>query len=619
MLHFIEVHVGVERNLLEVTADAEHFVLLMSLLVGLHTLEQFGEVLEAIGVVVFAKQFLVTAFFEHHVKHVADDMIAALRADHGAVLIEENGQFHAFFDELAALFNEVDEVYHRLLVEFTGTDVALQSFVERRAILVGKSLEATQVSLAHLSAGHVADAQEGEVVTLVDEAQVGEGILDLGAVEEADAAPNDVVNASMYQRLFDVAAQVTGAVEDGEVAEGGSGLFGTKIGSDINGRRAGRVGIGGGCIVCFGAEGADLADNPAGFFLVAASVEMGHLGAAVACGEEVLGHAVTVATDDGIGDVENGGGGAVILVEDDGLVVRELDKHLGTCSTPLVDGLIGVTYNEEVVMDALQRFDNGPVALVAVLCLIEHNVLHLVLPVLASVGEALEDMDGEEDKVLEVETQCLLLQLQVTGKSHFGSLLGFEGRGVEILAEPFREHHAVDVVGLLQEESHLAVGSGIEELSDSFDGAVQSQFLHHLLGKLLLVVFVEDSERLGITKAVDLLSQELDTEAMDGADEVVVVATAHEAMDTLSHLLCRLVGEGEAEDVGRIDTQHVDQIGIAAGERLGLARPRSGHYADSPLGGLYCFALPTVQAADVVVHFLLIILIVQAFSARIPA
>ena len=70
---------------------------------------------------------------------------------------------------------------------------------------------------------------------------------------------------------------------------------------------------------------------------------------------------------------------------------------------------------------------------------------------------------------------------------------------------------------------------------------------------------------------MNFLTQELDAEAMDGADEVVVVAAAHQLVDALTHLLCRLVGEGEAEDVGRIDTQHVDQIGIAAGERLGLA------------------------------------------------
>ena len=155
-------------------------------------------------------------------------------------------------------------------------------------------------------------------------------------------------------------------------------------------------------------------------------MEVGYLGAAVAGGEEVLGDTVAIAADDRIGNVEDGGGGAIVLVEDDGLVVLKLDEHLGSCTTPLVDRLVGVTHDEEVVVDALQRFDDGPVALVAVLCLVEHDVLHLVLPVLARIGETLEDMDGEENEVLEVETQCLFLQLQVTYKSHLGSLLGFE-------------------------------------------------------------------------------------------------------------------------------------------------------------------------------------------------
>ena len=196
--------------------------------------------------------------------------------------------------------------------------------------------------------------------------------------------------------------------------------FGAKLGSDIN-----RGGTDWGSIGRW-AESTDLADNPAGFLLVAASVEVGYLGAAVAGGEEVLGDAVAIAADDRIGNVEDGGGGAIVLVEDDGLVVLELDEHLGSCTTPLVDGLVGVAHDEEVVVDALQSFDDGPVALVAVLCLVEHDVFHLVLPVLACVGEALEDMDGEEDEVLEVETQSFLLQLQVTCKSHLGGLLRFE-------------------------------------------------------------------------------------------------------------------------------------------------------------------------------------------------
>ena len=255
------------------------------------------------------------------------------------------------------------------VIEFAGADVAFECLVERGAILVGKSLEPAQVGFAHLAAGHVADAQEGEVVALVDKAQVGEGILDFGAVEEADAAPDDVVDAGANQGLFDISAQVAGAIKDGEVAEGRGLLLllGAKLGSDINRRRAngGKAGGGDIGIVGVGAERADLGDDPAGFLFVAASVEMGYLGAAAAGGEEILGDAVAVAADDRIGNVENGGGGAIVLVEDDGLVVLELDEHLGTSATPLVDGLVGVAHDEEVVVDALQRFDDGPVALVA--------------------------------------------------------------------------------------------------------------------------------------------------------------------------------------------------------------------------------------------------------------
>ena len=119
-MHLIEVHVGVKGDFLKVTADGEHFVLLMCLLVGLHTLEQFGEILKAVCVIILTQQFLITAFFEHHIEHIADDVVTALRADHGTMLVEEDGKFHAFFDELAATLDEVDEGNHRLLVEFAA-------------------------------------------------------------------------------------------------------------------------------------------------------------------------------------------------------------------------------------------------------------------------------------------------------------------------------------------------------------------------------------------------------------------------------------------------------------------------------------------------------------------
>ena len=74
--------------------------------------------------------------------------------------------------------------------------------------------------VAEAALGLVDDALEREVVGgLDDEAEVGEGVADLGALVEAEAADDLVGQADRDEALFELAGLELGADEDGGVVE----------------------------------------------------------------------------------------------------------------------------------------------------------------------------------------------------------------------------------------------------------------------------------------------------------------------------------------------------------------------------------------------------------------
>ena len=78
----------------------------------------------------------------------------------------------------------------------------------------------------------------------------------------------------------------------------------------------------------------------------------------------------------------------------------------------------------------------------------------------------------------------------------------------------------VDAVGL--QLRHL----GQEPFGGEFF-AINSEFLHGLLGENDGVCLVHHGEVLGVADAVDLAAEKFDAEAVDGADEVVYTAAVH--------------------------------------------------------------------------------------------
>ncbi len=73
---------------------------------------------------------------------------------------------------------------------------------------------------------------------------------------------------------------------------------------------------------------------------------------------------------------------------------------------------------------------------------------------------------------------------------------------------------------------------------------------------------------------------------------------AHQPADALAHLLCRLVGEGDAQDFARPGAPLANQMREAMGQRGGLPGARAGEHQDRPLGGQHSVALRRIEAGE---------------------
>ena len=84
----------------------------------------------------------------------------------------------------------------------------------------GVAVDGRDRLVAEAALGLVDDPLEGEVVgRLDDQAEVGDGVADLGALVEAEAADDLVGEADGDEALFELAGLELGADEDGDVVE----------------------------------------------------------------------------------------------------------------------------------------------------------------------------------------------------------------------------------------------------------------------------------------------------------------------------------------------------------------------------------------------------------------
>ena len=108
---------------------------------------------------------------------------------------------------------------------------------------------------------------------------------------------------------------------------------------------------------------------------------------------------------------------------------------------------------------------------------------------------------------------------------------------------------------------------------------------------------------------VDITPQDASAGGVERGDERRVAA-AEQLLDTLGHLACRLVGEGDRHDVPGAHPPLADQVGDAVGDDPGLARAGSGQDEERSLAvqhGRFLGRVQVGEEAHRVLFFLLVI------------
>ena len=206
-----------------------------------------------------------------------------------------------------------------------------------------------------------------------------------------------------------------------------------------------------------------------------------------------------------------------------------------------------------------------------------------------SLRKMVQDVFGHIHEVVKI--QCVAFHLA-------GYIAAQAGASTHLVGDlAAGEHISLDIA-----VQGFVCGDAFQELLDGFLRAFQAHFVHGLLGNGLGIFLVQYGEGFGEAQPVDFLPQELYAEAVQGAYEVVVISALDHLGNTVSHFCSGLVGESEAEDVGRVYAQYINNVGIAVGEGLGFARTRACNHAYAALGGLYSLPLARIQSLEDVFH-----------------
>ena len=271
---------------------------------------------------------------------------------------------------------------------------------------------------------------------------------------------------------------------------------------------------------------------------------------------------------------------AVVLVQENGFrpheALVEIEQVLHVCPTPRVDGLVGVSHDEEIAVVGAQHLHELVLKTVDVLELVDHDVLEALLPFELHALVQGENVQRELDEVVVVKREALLLLVQIPVEDDvldcfclhvlLVEQLGGKPDHILVIGGPLEDLHDLDHVARLGKR-HVA----------QRQAALVVDGLQHRVD----VGVIEHEKALGVRHDVGVLVQHRDAKAVKRVDEAGVVIT-RELVYALAHLASRLIGKGHAQDVARQDAQLFDQVGEAMRERPRLARAGAGDDAHVP-------------------------------------
>ena len=298
--------------------------------------------------------------------------------------------------------------------------------------------------------------------------------------------------------------------------------------------------------------------------------DVGGDGAGRIGGEELFGELGRVVADADVGEREELGRGAVVLLKvvGDGFRVarREVEDVGDVGAAEGVDGLAVVADDHDGAVSCGHEVDDFALDGVGVLELIDEEVVEAALECLADVVVFAEEAAPEDEEVVEVGDAGLELSALVE-RDTVADLCCERGEGGGALEnEGFEVAACVDGCG-----EEVAEGRGFGEAGIRWLGDVCGAALHEAFG----IFAVERGEVGRQSKAVGVLLDEPSADGVKGAAGDSVAGAAEEVGEPSRHLSGGFVGEGEREDAFGAHAG-LNEVGDAVGEGACFAGARPG-------------------------------------------
>ena len=231
-----------------------------------------------------------------------------------------------------------------------------------------------------------------------------------------------------------------------------------------------------------------------------------------------------------------------------------------------------------------EELQQAVLRVVRVLVLVDEDVAEGLLPVGQRLGEALEDLHGEHEHVVEVDgvrcVQPALVQLV-----HLRDGLVPEGGDAREVVL-WRDE-------LVLRARDLRVDAARREAL-----RVLPELLEAGLDQPHLVLVVVDRERRAVAEPLGLASEHAPAGGVEGEDPDRARGGAEHPLEALAHLPRGLVRERDREDLARLDLQVLDEVGDAMRQDARLPRARAGDDEQRPLGVLNGLALGLVEGCE---------------------
>ena len=423
-------------------------------------------------------------------------------------------------------------------------------------------LERGEAGLAEAAPRNGDGAEKRLVIGRVGEQpQVGQEVLHLAPLVEADRADEAIRDARPTERLFQRPRLRIGPIEHRH------------------------VGI---APVARGAPALELAGYPLRLVALVGRGEERHRLAAAPPRGERLPDAAAVLRDDAVGRVEHDLGGAVVLLEPDqprpGEILQEVLHVAHVGAAPAVDRLVVVAHDADVPVRAEQS-DQLVLGSIGVLELVHQNEAELGLVRAEPVGMLPKQRERMEQQIVEVH-RVRGLERRPQGRVHVGRHLrqAVERRGAR--RELGRRHHPV--LGRRDDRLHRARGKQLGRMAPLF---------HQPLDQAQSVVFVVDRELAPEAEQLGLATEQTGRQRVKRADPEPGRIAGEQSADPVLHLARGLVGEGHREDAIGRDAVPVDQVGDAGGEHARLARPRAGQDQDRSVHVVHGLLLGRIERA----------------------